>query len=105
MDYGIVPPLESYELEGLHVLNGYAIKGKNLRGLVSSIPGQLNGIRIEIDIRGIDPDTILTQREFNVLTISTNVNKFLRVGTPDGVNASDIEIWPPIEGIIIMDGP
>jgi hypothetical protein len=102
---GIVPPLVSYELEGLHVLNGYCVKGKNMSGTISTIPGQANGIRIEVDIRGIDPDTILTQKEFNLLTLSTNTNKFIRIGTPEGKTAHDIEIWPPIEGVIIMDAP
>jgi len=99
------PSFVSYELEGIHVLHGYVVKGRNMVGTLSSIEGQSTGVRIEVNLHGIDPETVLIQGDRNLVTVSASVTQFVRVGCPDGVEAKSIKVWPSVNGILMMDCP
>jgi len=107
VELGLIPPppIQSKELNGLQLFNGYIIKSKGMKGMVSNLPGSTTGIRFEVDVKGVEPANVLISKDHNLLTITMDKERFVRIGTPSGKMAGDIQVWPPIDGIIIIDAP
>ena len=69
------------------------------------------GVRLELDLRGYDPDDIKVENEFNLMKVHIPPDdpkdpiKTIVIGMASDFSVSEMEVYPIVNGRLVIEAP